>query len=376
LKRFNAECRGRIEAFQYLCTADYAGRVAPGSSSTDSFERPTLHDVAALAGVSTGTVSNAMNHPDKVAPATLEKVASAIATLGFMRNGAASTLATGTSRTLGLVVIDLMNSLFVDIARGAQQASRAAGFELQLADSDNDQQQQHAHLLFLQSARAAGVLLAPILEPADSVRTLRRNGHAAVLLNYASREVECCTVLIDNEQVGYLAARHLIELGRRRIAFVGGLHPVQPVELRRIGVLRAIAEAGPDVRLLDVETADLNPPSGAVAGAELAAMPVGERPDAVLAVTDLLAMSIISEFVASGIRVPEDVAVMGCDHNSVAWGGAMPLTSVTMRGQDMGRIGVELMLHELHEPPETHRHRTVTLEPALVVRESTVGRHR
>jgi len=347
----------------------------PSDEFSAARRQPKLHDVAARAGVSAGTVSNALNHPDKVAPATIERVFRAIDELGFTRNGAASTLASGTSKVLGLVVIDLMNSLFVDIARGAQGPARAHGFDLQLADSDNDEDQQSSHLRFMQNARAAGVLLAPIHEPHDSIRFLREHSIPVVLVNYSADADTCCTVLIDNEQVGYIAAKHLIQLGRTRIAFVGGLNPVQPVVERRRGVLRAIAESGGSVQLLDIETSDLNPPSGSAAGAAFVAMRAEERPDAVLAVTDLLAMAIISEFVAAGIRVPDDVAVMGCDHNSVAWGGAMPLTSVTMRGQEMGAAAIELMLEELRDA-DAHEHRTVVLEPSLVVRESTVGRQR
>ncbi|GAB3610167.1 substrate-binding domain-containing protein [Humibacter ginsengiterrae] len=345
------------------------------ADSTRARRQPKLQDVAARAGVSAGTVSNALNHPEKVAPATLHRVVSAIEELGFTRNGAASTLASGTSTVLGLVVIDLMNSLFVDITRGAQGPARAHGFDLQIADSAVDEDQQFSHLHFLQRARAAGVLLAPIQEPHESIRFLREHSVPVVLVNYAPERDDCCTVLIDNEQVGYLAARHLIRLGRTRIAFLGGLDPLQPVVQRRKGVLRAIGETD-GIQLLDIETADLNPPSGSAAGAAFVAMRSQDRPDAVLAVTDLLAMAIISEFRAAGIRVPEDVAVMGCDHNSAAWGGAVPLTSVNLRGQELGKVAVGLMLAELREAPEVHEHRTVVLEPSLIVRESTIGRER
>jgi LacI family transcriptional regulator len=98
-----------------------------------------------------------------------------------------------------------------------------------------------------------------------------------------------------------------------------------------------------------------------------------DRPDAVLAVTDLLAMAIINELVAAGVSVPGDVAVMGCDHNSAAWGGAIPLTSVSMEGEEMGAEAVRLLLEEI-EHKDGHDHRKVLLTPHLVVRESTSGR--
>lgn len=335
--------------------------------------RPKVGDVAARAGVSIGTVSNVLNHPDKVAPETLMRVTRAIDELGFTRNGAASTLASGTSRTAGLVVVDLMNSIFVDMARGAQRAARRSGFDLQLADCDNDIAQQDSHLRFLDVARVAGVLLAPLSEPDDVVRRMHDAGRPIIMLNYDPDDPDYCRVVIDNDQVGYLAASHLISLGRTRIAFVGGLHHVQPVALRLAGARRAVAEAR-GVELIEIDTLDLNPPSGAVAGRQILAQSAAERPDAIMAVTDLLAMALISEFSNAGLRVPEDIAVLGCDHNSMAWGGAMPLTSVSMRGMEMGEIGVELLRRELAEPRGIHHHERVVLTPEILVRESTVGR--
>ncbi|WFR68799.1 substrate-binding domain-containing protein [Curtobacterium flaccumfaciens] len=98
---------------------------------------------------------------------------------------------------------------------------------------------------------------------------------------------------------------------------------------------------------------DIDPPGGTDAGARIARMPADGRPDGVLGVTDLLAMAVVTELRAAGVRVPEDIPVSGCDHNSVAWGGAVPLTSVTMHGTDMGAAAVGLLLDELQDPPGT-----------------------
>jgi LacI family transcriptional regulator len=106
----------------------------------------------------------------------------------------------------------------------------------------------------------------------------------------------------------------------------------------------------------------------------LAGRPAESRPDGVIGVSDLLAMSMISEFRSLGLVLPKDIAVMGCDHNSAAWGGAVPLTSVTMEGAAMGAEGMRLLLREMAEPPDAHTHLTVMLEPRLLVRESTIGR--
>jgi LacI family transcriptional regulator len=333
--------------------------------------QPTLHDVAAAAAVSIATVSNVLNHPEKVAPATLERVTAAIGALGFSRNNMARALASGSTRTFGLIVPSFRNSLFVDVAEGAQRTASVHGYRLQLANAEADLAAQNDHIEFFTGARVTGMLFAPMQNSRFEVMRLRRQGVPVVLLNYRAAEHDLCTVLVDNEQVGYLAARHLIELGRRHIALAGGRYDLQPTSLRRRGVLRAMSEAGDGVRFEELVVADLEAVDGAEAGRRL--VDRQDRPDAVLAVTDLLGMAIISELVTARIRVPQDVAVMGCDHNSAAWGGAIPLTSASMCGEEMGEEGVRLLLEEL-DLGDAHVHRTVVLQPHLVIRESTVGR--
>ena len=350
---------------------------SPKGTGRKPSDRPTLPDVASRAGVSIGTVSHVLNHPHRVTPATRDKVLSAISELGFSRNAMASALASGSTRTVGLVVPTLRNSLFTDVAEGAQRAARDRGLNLQLASADSDLVQQNAQLEFLDAARVLGLLLAPMEDSGVSIERLRRHGRPVVVLNYASQPGDVCTVLVDNEQVGYLAARHLIDQGRRRLAYVAGRYDLQPVALRRDGIRRAVAAAradlGEEVELVEVTVDGLDAPDGAIAGRRLLAG--GRRPpDGVIAVTDLLAMTVVNQLLSAGLAVPEDVAVIGCDHNSAAWGGAIPLSSVTMEGERMGEIAVRLLLDELEQGPQRHAHEVVVLEPRLVLRESTVGR--
>jgi LacI family transcriptional regulator len=315
-------------------------------------------------------VSHVLNHPDRVADATRDKVLKAIADLGFSRNSVASALASGRARSIGLVVPTLRNSMFVDMAEGAQRAARAAGLMVQLANADTDPTQQDAHLDFLDGAQVAGLLLAPMQDSGLGIEQLRRHGRPVVVLNYDSQRRDVCTVLVDNEEAGYLATQHLLGLGRRRLAFVAGRYHFQPVHLRRRGVQRAVDE-GTEIHLVDVAVDDLEAADGARIGRQLLRGP--ELPDAILAVTDTLAVGVIAELTAASVRVPDDVAVMGCDHNASAWGGPMPLSSVAMRGEELGREALRLLMEEI-QTPETHEHQTLVLRPELVIRESTVGR--
>ena len=336
---------------------------------------PRLTDVAALAGVSLGTVSHVLNHPHKVAPGTRAKVEAAIDELGFSRNSMASALARGDTRTIGLVVVSLSNSMFVDIARGAQRVARERDHYLQLASADDDADLFDAHMRRMNETRSSGMLIAPMTDQTASIARSRAAGCPVVVLNHDSSEHDACRVLVDNVAVGSIAASHVLSLGRRHLAFVYGLPHLQPVRRRREGVRHTVA-ALDGVRLTEIEVDSLEAESGAAAGRELAALPPEERPDAIIAVTDVLGMAVLNELTAQGLSVPGDVAVMGCDHNSVAWGSAVPLTSVTMEGQEMGAAAVRLLLTELDESEESHEHSTVMLKPHLVPRESTTGRER
>ncbi|MEU8324277.1 LacI family DNA-binding transcriptional regulator [Nonomuraea sp. NPDC048881] len=323
--------------------------------------------MAAAAGVSMGTVSNVLNHPDKVSEATARRVREAIDRLGFVRNDAARSLASGSNHSIGLVLADIENSLFVDIAHGAQEAARAAGLNLLLANAACDLSQQDQYLDLFDQARVTGVLLAPMEDSTAGIERMRSHGRQIVLLNYAPEPGTCCSVLVDNERVGYLAARHLIAGGRRRLGYVAARDVYQPVRDRRRGIRAAIDDLGAGVGLEEIDSGGLTVAEGRRVGRELAARPPSELPDALVVVTDELAHGIIQELHAgAGVRVPEDVAVVGCENNRSAAGFTLPLTAVELSGRQMGREAVRLLLDEVAS--EDHRHVTVTLQPELVVR--------
>jgi LacI family transcriptional regulator len=329
-----------------------------------------MQDVADAAGVSLGTVSNVLNHPAKVSPATAERVREAIGRLGFVRNDAARSLASGSNSSVGMVLADIENSLFIDMAHGAQDAARAAGLSLLLANAACDMTLQDEYLDLFDQNRVTGVLLAPMEDSAAGVARMRAHGRHVVLLNYAQRGGTCCSVLVNNEEVGYLAARHLIDTGRRRLAFVAAHNDYQPVRDRRRGARAAVAEAGRAVTLEDIDSAGLTTLHGRQAGKSLAQRAPHELPDGLVVVTDELANGIIHELhIVAGIRVPDDVAVVGCENNRAAGSAPVPLTAVDLPGRTMGQEAMRLLIDEA-TLGQRHRHATVVLEPELIVRAS------
>jgi LacI family transcriptional regulator len=329
-----------------------------------------MQDVADAAGVSLGTVSNVLNHPAKVSPATAERVREAIARLGFVRNDAARSLASGSNTSVGLILADIENSLFIDMAHGAQEAARAVGLHLLLANASCDMGQQEQYLDLFDESRVTGMLLAPMEDSSAGIARVRSHGRPIVLLNYAPRPGTCCSVLVNNEHVGYLAARHLIESGRTRLAYVAAHDDYQPVRDRRRGVRTAVAEAGPGVTLEEIDSAGLTTPDGHAVGRGLARREAADRPDGLVVVTDELANGIIHELHSvAGVRVPDEIAVVGCENNRQAGSSPVPLTAVDMPGRMMGQEAMRLLLDEVASA-EHHRHVTVVLEPELVIRAS------
>ena len=334
-----------------------------------------ISDVARHAGVSVGTVSNVLNHPQKVSAKTIALVRHSIEELGFVRDANARSLAAGGSRSIGMVVIDLGNSIFVDAARGAQSAARTAGLNLLLAGCEDDFDVQNENVDLFNEARVAGLLLAPMRDSTAQVRRFTQRGRPVVLLNYEPKTGAGCCVILDNEQVGYLAAKHLIDLGCDQVALVGSGDDLQPVQLRREGVRRAVAESRDTVRFEEIRTEDLTLASAERAADAIAKRGPGTRPNGIVAVTDILASGLISRLSGHGLDVPTDVAVMGCDHNSSAPDASMTVSTVSARGYEMGAAAMNLLLDELRSDPATHVHQRIVLEPELVVRESTRGFH-
>jgi LacI family transcriptional regulator len=333
-----------------------------------------MADVAKHAGVALGTVSNVINQPHKVTENTRLKVKKAIEELGFVPNRAARALAGGTSNTIGFVMIDLSNSFFVDIARGAEAEAQRAGKTVLLANSDIQVAKQDAYLTLFDEERVAGILLAPLPYSLDSAEVVRGHGRPLVILNESVERPDACCVTVNNEHGGYLAARHLIDLGRRHLAFVGGPDSIVALHDRHQGVQRAVAETNGAVKLEYFPTKQVQVEDGRRAGHALLARRAQRMPDGIVAAADLLALGILQTLLLeSELRVPTDLALIGYDNNRAAWGSVIPISTLSQPGEEMGKVATQLLLEEILEP-ETHTHRSIILEPTVIARESSIGK--
>jgi len=336
----------------------------------------SIREVAALAGVSLGTVSNVLNRPEVVAEPTRTRVQAAIKQLGFIRNESARQLRAGRSRTIGLVVLDVANPFFTDVARGVEDEASEAGLAVILCNSDDQKAKESRYLEVLEEHRVQGILITPVSGADKRLASVQRRGTPVVLVDSRSPSRGQCSVSVDDVLGGDLAVSHLLEAGHEQIAFVGGPMSVRQVSDRRDGAVRALERAGRDGAALHViETAALNVTAGQRAGAALAGLPAGTRPSAVFCANDLLALGVLQEMTTRRIAVPDGVAIVGYDDVEFAAAAAVPLSSVRQPRHQLGRAAAQLLIEEALGDG-THRHRQVVFEPDLVVRASSQGRPR
>jgi LacI family transcriptional regulator len=333
----------------------------------------SVRDVAAAASVSVGTVSNVLNRPEKVSPATVERVLAAIAELGFVRNDAARQLRAGRSRSIGLVVLDVRNPFFTDVARGAEDRAAEAGMTILLGNSDENVDRERSYLDLFEEQRVHGVLISPLGDDETRLRRLRGRDTPVVLVDRVSEDRSLSSVSVDDVAGGELAVRHLLETGRRRIAFVGGPVSIRQVADRLEGARRAVAEI-PGTTLEVIDTESLTVLQGRAAGEAVRERPASEHPDAIFAANDLLAMGVLQALNMLGsVRVPEDIALIGYDDIDFAAAAVVPLSSIRQPASLIGYTAVDLLLKEAASN-EGFTPEQVVFQPELVVRQSTRGR--
>ena len=341
-----------------------------GARGVDGTGQVSVKDVARRAGVSLGTVSNVLNRPQVVSPATQRKVLRAISELGFVRNEAARQLRAGRSRVIGMIVLDVANPFFTDLAAGVESAATDAGLSLMLCNSGENSEQEARYLALLEEQRCFGILITPLDGGRPLLRTIRRRGTNIV---FADRQSEpgLCSVTVDDVAGGAAAARHLFDLGHRRIAFVGGPPTLPQVADRLAGVRQAIGQRASDaVEVTVVPTAELTIAAGKSAGAQIGELSADHRPTAVFCANDLVALGLIQEMVRRKINVPQEISIVGYDDIDFAAASHVPLTSVRQPRHQLGRAAAELLIDETLRP-ESHSHRQVVFSPELIVREST-----
>jgi LacI family transcriptional regulator len=330
-----------------------------------------IKDVAREAGVSVGTVSHVLNRPGRVSPRTRRHVEQVIARLGYVRSESARQLRAGRSRVVAVLVLDMGNPFFVDLARGAERTARETGLAVTLCNSAQSARKEAEYLELFAEQRVRGVLVTPADPSGRSLAGFRRHGIPFVLVDRVAEDAAGCSVSVDDVTGGALAVRHLTGAGHRSLAYVSGPPHLRQVRDRRTGAREAVAQAGlPPAALREIPTERLDVAAGRDAGARL--LGLAERPTAVFCANDLLALGVLQFMYTAGVKVPDDLAIVGYDDIEFAAAATVPLTSVRQPARAMGAMAADLLLQEAGDRAAGHRHEHVVLQPELVVRGSSL----
>jgi len=329
--------------------------------------RPTIYDVARLAGVSTATVSRALNGTGKIAPATREAIDAAVAQLGYSPNTIARSLVTNSTQTIALLLPDIANPFYAALVGGIQDSALSHDHTMLLCTTEGDPEREEQYLNLLRAKRVDGALVDGLVLPSDRIARFVKDGFPIVCLDRDIDSRSIPLVQVDNHMGGFLATEHLLSLGHKRIAHVGGATAMRISDERRDGYFEAHANAGllPDPALL---AAGSFTEEGGYRAAR-ALLDSSVRFTAVFAANDLSALGVVTAVAESGRRVPEDVSVVGFDDIRLAAYTSPPLTTIRQPAAEIARLATELLMGLTQgKQVEVKRH---LLEPELVVRRSS-----
>ncbi len=332
--------------------------------------RVGIRDVAALAGVAVGTVSHYLNHPDRVSDEKALRIRSAIDVLGFVPSSAGRQLRLGMSTVVGYLAPDVSNPFFAEIAESIERRASDLGVSVFLANSHRERAREDHYLQMFEEYRVRGLIVSSHQPIEERLAGLRQRGTPSVLVGQAALIPDQASVSLDDVDGGRQVVQHLLDLGRRRIALVGGPLGIPQIADRLAGASAAI-EASGAASLEVIVQSDRTVAGGREVGRALLARPADVRPEAVFAVNDLLALGVMHELVAGGLRVPADVAIAGYDDIEFAASSLIPLTTVRGRHEGYGVAVVDMLADVLSGAPIAEPHRV--FRPELVVRESTTG---
>jgi len=329
--------------------------------------RPTIYDVARLAGVSTATVSRALNGTGQIAPATLATIEAAVEELGYHPNTVARSLVTKSTHTIALLLPDITNPFYAALVRGIQEAAFGHGRTMLLCTTEGDAEREEHYLRLLQAKQVDGALVDGLVLPADRIAGFVEDGFPIVCLDRDIDSRSIPVVQVDNRIGGRLATKHLIELGHTRIAHVTGAGELGISDERLAGYRDALTAARiePDFDL--VEEGRFTEEGGHDAASTL----IEGHPDitAIFAANDLSALGVLNALAENGRSVPDDVSVVGFDDLRLAAYTSPPLTTVRQPGVEIARLATEILIGLTEgRPAQRMRH---LLEPELVLRAST-----
>lgn len=333
-------------------------------------QKPTIRDVARVANVSLGTISNYLNGTKGVSAKTAAAIDAAVADLGFIPNSGARVMRGARSHALGFIIPDTTNPFFIEVARGIEEVAFRAGHVVVTCNTLGDPDREDHYARSLSEMRVTGAIVTGTTATESHLELLASSGAALVVLGAPGLNPHMSTVSVDDRVGGRLAMTHLIELGHRDIVLVGGPAAVAQVTERFAGARDAWTAVTdlPFERLQRVD-AQGSTPATRMAAADVI-VGLDPLPTAVLCANDAIALAVSARLAQLGFDVPRDISVVGYDDVDGAQLAAVPLTTIRQPQYDIGHAAATLLL-ELAAGADEVRH--IEFAPELVVRATTAA---
>jgi len=326
----------------------------------------TIKDVAALAGISYTTVSHVVNKTRPVSQEVRLKVEAAIKSLDYVPSAVARSLKAKTTATIGLLVPNSLNPYFAELARGIEDYCERNGYCVILCNSDDNPEKQRSYLRVLLEKRIDGLIVASAGGDIGLAQGLAGVKTPMVIVDRGLDGVDADLVRIDHEYGAYLATRHLLELGHRDIATIGGPSSTSVAQMRQAGFCRALQEAGITVRPERMLESDFTSTGGYNTAAILLE---GNPPSAIFAGNDMIGIGVLRAAAERNVRVPSELSVIGFDDIQMSRYVYPALTTVGQSILQLGEMAAEVLLRRIATPSLVTDQRIVT--PSIVLREST-----
>lgn len=336
-------------------------------------DRITITEVAERAGVSIATVSRVMNRKGRYSQSTYRKVKAAARELGYVPDDRARGLKIGRTEQVALAVADIGNPVYVAMARAIQQCLKEYGYRLVLLSTEASVDEEIRIVRSLARNYVDGLIICPLLYGEPHKAEFLRARLPLVMIGGEGEQTPVDSVWVDSSLGMKLAVDHLLEQGYTGVAFVNGPVETVPGASRRRGYEAALIEHGLPFDEHSIVYEDFTLLGGYRAASRL--LKRAELPQAVVAANDLMALGVLRRISEAGIRVPQDLAIVGMDDIEQARIALPALTSVSLQASERGRIAAELMLKRLrsfHEGEANNAPVRVQVSPRLVVRESSV----
>ncbi len=327
----------------------------------------TIKRVADHARVSIATVSRAFADPQAVSPELRLRVEEAARALNYQPSRAARALRSGTSRAVGVVIPDLENPFFTAVVRGIDIVLQTAGYTLLLASANEDTARERSVLETLRAEGVAGIIFVPINATRDAYRHVLAPPLHTVVIDRLPSNLRADHVTVDNVEGTRAGVTHLLDLGHRDVALLSGPLRHSTAKEREQGYEQALRAAGVPLRADLVYRGDFREAGGYVGMRTLLALP--RRPTAVLVANNLMTLGAFRALHEAGVRIPDEVALVGFDDMPWATSLNPPLTAIGQPSQEIGSAAADLLLGRIAHPDRTFRH--VMLETTLVVRASS-----